>query len=110
MAAPFKKNVVIALGALTAISFLAGLIYAMLGPGVQSVSSSRADTFSRSAIGHQALLRLLKRMPVRLGADVHGRDVFSAPAEPEHAAPSETAAPAPVEADPAQPFDPEDES
>ena len=64
MAAPFKKNVVIALGVLTAISFLAGLIYAMLGPGVQSVTSARADTFSRSAIGHHALLALLKQVDV----------------------------------------------
>ncbi|MGK0362908.1 MAG: hypothetical protein ACI9U2_005230 [Bradymonadia bacterium] len=64
MAAPFKKNVVIALGVLTAISFLAGLIYAMLGPGVQTVDSVRANTFSRSAVGHHALLTLLKAVDV----------------------------------------------
>ena len=76
-------------------------------------SASEGDAWSKhwaEMAKKTALLRLLKRMPVRLGADVHGRDVFSAPAEPEPAAPSETAAPAPVEADPAQPFDPEDES
>lgn len=64
MAAPFKKNIVIALGVLTAVSFLAGLIYAMLGPGVQSVNSAQANTFSRSAIGHHALLTLLKSVDV----------------------------------------------
>lgn len=57
---PFKKNVVVGLAILAAVSFITGLLFAILGPGVQDVSSRQADTFSKSAIGHHALLRLLK--------------------------------------------------
>lgn len=63
-AAPFKKNVVVALAILTAVSFITGLLFAMLGPGPSEVRSRRADTFSRSAVGHHALLRLLKATDV----------------------------------------------
>lgn len=62
---PFKKNVAIGLGVLTAISFVTGLLFAMLGGGeAGQVRSRRADTFSRSAVGHAALLDLLRAAKV----------------------------------------------
>jgi hypothetical protein len=57
---PFKKNVAIGLGILTAVSFVTGLLFAMLGGDVKDAHSRRTDTFSRSAVGHRALIDVLR--------------------------------------------------
>lgn len=61
---PFKKNVAIGLGVLTAVSFVTGLLFAMLGTDTKEARSRRTDTFSRSAVGHRALVDLLRAAKV----------------------------------------------
>lgn len=63
-AAPFKKNVAIGLAILAGVSFVTGLLFAILGPGVRDVQSRTTNTFSKSAVGHHGFLRLLKNTGV----------------------------------------------
>ena len=63
MSAPvFSRRVAIGLSALTVISFIGGLLFAILGEELRVVESEGADTFSRAPIGHRAFLTLLQRL------------------------------------------------
>lgn len=58
----FSRRMAIGLGVVGALSFLGSLIFAMRSPEVREAFSHQADSFSRSAIGHHALVRLLEEM------------------------------------------------
>jgi len=63
---PFDRRIARFLAGVAVASFVAGILLAILGGHVDEVESSGADTFSRSAVGHRALLETLRRLDVPL--------------------------------------------
>jgi hypothetical protein len=55
---------VVWLVAVAGLSFLSAIFWSVFGPDVAGVSSARADSFSRSALGHHAFVRLLRALDV----------------------------------------------
>ncbi len=69
---PFDARVVRVLAGVAVASFVAGLVFAITGAHVDEVRSYKADTFSRSAVGHRGLLETLRRLDVPLVVSRHG--------------------------------------
>ena len=61
---PFTKKTVIWLAAIAVASFIAAVGFAIFGTNIDERPSARADTFSRSAIGHRGLVQLLKKLDI----------------------------------------------
>ncbi|MHC4816799.1 MAG: DUF4350 domain-containing protein [Planctomycetota bacterium] len=64
MASPFRPRTVLWLVAVGGLSLLSALFWGLFGSEVAGVSSARADSFSRSALGHHALVRLLRELEI----------------------------------------------
>ncbi len=69
---PFRGAVVRNLAIAGAISFALALAIAVMGPDWTDIDSDRADTYSRSAIGHRALVETLRRLHVPVVVSRHG--------------------------------------
>ncbi len=59
-----SRRLILALAVFGALSFVGGILLAVLDPGETAVASYEADTFSRSAIGHRGLVRWLRALDV----------------------------------------------
>jgi len=57
---PFRRPVVAWLAGVATVSLALGLVLLVIQPGGGEVSSSAADSFSRSALGHRAFVELLR--------------------------------------------------
>lgn len=64
MTPPARDRLVWGLGVFAALSFVAGLLLAILDPGEVVVRSHEADSFSRSAVGHRGFVRWLRAVGV----------------------------------------------
>lgn len=60
--APFRRRVVRWLVLVIGVSFLSALFWGLMGDEVRDVTSARPDSFSRSALGHHALVGLLREL------------------------------------------------
>ncbi|HEX6739872.1 MAG TPA: DUF4350 domain-containing protein [Vicinamibacteria bacterium] len=69
--APFRRPVLVWLVAVGACSLALGLVLVVVEPEAGQVSSSRADGFSRSALGHRAFLDLLRAQGVPVVVSRH---------------------------------------
>lgn len=58
------RRLVVGLAIFGALSFVGGLLLAILDPAETAVPSYEADTFSRSAVGHRGVVRWLRRLGV----------------------------------------------
>lgn len=61
---PFRRRTLLWLVAVGGISLLSAVFWGVFGADVVGVRSARADSFSRSALGHHALVRLLRELDV----------------------------------------------
>ena len=61
---PFEKRVVIVVAGVGVLSLLAFLVLMLFGDEVGGVSSSGSDSYSRSAVGHQAFVKFLERLDI----------------------------------------------
>jgi len=61
---PFRPRTVLWLIAVGGLSLLSAVFWGLFGSEVAGVSSARADSFSRSALGHHALVRLLRELEI----------------------------------------------
>ena len=52
-------------------SLLLAIVFGVLGPDIADVSSSGADTFSRSALGHHAFVELLRELSIPVVVSRH---------------------------------------
>jgi len=59
---PFRRRTVVVLSVVTGISFLAAILWGVFGPELLPARSSKADSFSRSALGHRAFVELLREL------------------------------------------------
>lgn len=59
---PFRGRTVVVLTVVTGVSFLAAILWGIFGPELLPARSSRADSFSRSALGHRAFVELLREL------------------------------------------------
>jgi hypothetical protein len=65
--APFRRATLVGLVALSAASLLGGILLAILAPGDQGPRSAvRPSARGRGALGHRALIELLRRLQVRV--------------------------------------------
>lgn len=60
----FRRRTMLWLVAIAGFSFLSALFWGLFGSEVAGVSSARADSFSRSALGYHALVRLLRELDI----------------------------------------------
>ncbi|MHC4164252.1 MAG: DUF4350 domain-containing protein, partial [Planctomycetota bacterium] len=61
---PFRPRTVLWLLAVGGLSLLSAVFWGLFGADVVGVSSARADSFSRSALGHHALVELLRELEI----------------------------------------------
>lgn len=61
---PFRGRAVLVLSLVVGISFLAAILWGVFGPELVPGRSSQADSFSRSALGHRALVELLHELEI----------------------------------------------
>jgi len=62
----FRRRAVVALVATSAVSFLVALVFSLFGEHWGNVATASTATYSRSAIGHAALVELLKSLDRRV--------------------------------------------
>ena len=62
--APFEQRKVTWIAAISATSLTAGLVLMALSPDLERPPSEQADSFSRSAIGHHALVEILRELDI----------------------------------------------
>lgn len=67
----FSKRAVVALVVIGVVSFAAAVGFAIFGKGLTQPPSTRADAYSRSAIGHHAFVELLRRFDVPVVVSQH---------------------------------------
>ncbi|MCG8425473.1 MAG: hypothetical protein MJE77_46945 [Proteobacteria bacterium] len=68
---PFRRQTVILLASIAAISFAAAVVVAIFSEDISAPSSTGANTYSRSAIGHRGLVELLERLDVPVLVSEH---------------------------------------
>jgi hypothetical protein len=61
---PFNPRTVLWLAVVGGLSLLSAVFWGVFGADVAGVSSAAADSFSRSALGHHALVRLLRDLEI----------------------------------------------
>ncbi len=61
---PFSGRTVVVLTVVTVVSFLAAILWGVFGPELRPARSSKADSFSRSALGHRAFVELLRELEI----------------------------------------------
>ena len=61
---PFSKRSIVWISALSAVSLLVGLVLSLITEDPNARISAGTDSYSTSAIGHEALVRFLERLDV----------------------------------------------
>jgi len=61
---PFRTRTVVVLAIAGGVSLVAGFLWSVFGPEISTAPSSSHDAFSRSAVGHRALVELLRALDI----------------------------------------------
>ncbi len=69
---PFGRRTVVILVVVVSVSFLSAVLWSVFGPELRN-TSSKANSFSRSALGYHALVSLLKELGVPTIVSRHDR-------------------------------------
>jgi hypothetical protein len=69
---PFRRRTLLWIVGLSGVSLAAALVFVVLGSELVPVQSVQPDAYSRSALGHEAFVELLRRLDVPVLVSRHG--------------------------------------